>query len=105
MPTNEQKFNFIKRVYFGTTNNPDDDVNPYSDLSEFGDATVGTLHWGVNSEARQRSKIRFAHNFYNVLNYYNVRLSIENIYAELVDDSINDDVVSEWVRQANFNII
>jgi hypothetical protein len=105
MPTNEQKFNFIKRVYFGTTNNPDDDVNPYSDLSEFGRATVGTLRWGVTSEARQRSKIRFAHNFYNVLDHYNVRISVDNIYAALIDDKPNDDVVNTWVGQANFNII
>lgn len=105
MATNEQKFNFLKRVYFGTTNNPNDDVNPYSDLAEFGHATVGTLRWGIETQAIQRSKIRFAHNYYNVLNHYNVTLSIEDIFSALIDDQINDDVVSNWVEQANFNTI
>lgn len=103
MATKEKKINFIKRVYFGTTDNPTDDVNPYSNLEEFGCATVGTLRWGIDEQVRQRSKIRFAYNFNNVLNHYNVILSVEDIFTALNDDKINNDIVLEWVEKSQFN--
>ena len=101
-PTNQQKFTFLKRVYFGVTNNPDDDVNPFIDLNEFGNANVGSLRWGFDSQARQRSKVRFSGNYYAVLRHYRIILPVEDIFSELDDDNINDNAVEEWVKKALF---
>ena len=101
-PTKEQKFNFLRRVYFGVTNNPDDDVNPYIDLNEFGDANVGSLRWGFDAHARQRSKVRFSNNYYSVLRHYRIILKVEDIYSELDDDNENNNAVNIWVEKAVF---
>lgn len=102
-PTNEKKFKFLKSVYYGVTNNPKDDVNPFTNVDEFGHAPVGVLRWGEGTQTRQHSKIRFSHNYYKVLKHYKVILPIENIFGALDDDMPNDDVVMIWVTQATFN--
>ena len=102
IPTNEQKINFLKRVYFGVSNNPDDDVNPYNDLNEFGNASVGSLRWGYDAQARQRSKVRFSNNYYSVLRHYRIILKVEDVFSELEDANSNNTAVLEWVSKAIF---
>jgi hypothetical protein len=102
MPTPVQKFRFLKRVYFGTSDNPVDDVNPFSDLQTFGSATIGEMSWGIDSEVRKRSKIRFSQNYFNVLRQFGIRLEIEEIFLRLVDEKSNDTVVMEWAEIAEF---
>jgi len=99
----EKKFRFLKITYFGASDNPNDDVNPYDDLDTFGKATVGSLGWGIDDGVRKRSKLRFAHNYYHVLRHYGVLLTIEDILENLVDDLSNDEVVEKWLEAAVFN--
>lgn len=102
VPTEEQKIRFLKKVYFGVTNNPKDDVNPFDNLEEFGLANVGLLRWGKNDSVRKRSKLRFAHNYHLVLKHYQVHLPIDEIYFQLEDSSTNDGVVKIWKDLAKF---
>ena len=103
MATEEQKFRFLKRVYFGVSDNANDDVNPFENLSEFGNAAVGEMRWGVDADVRERSKLRFSFNYNAVLDHFNIQLPIEDIFSNLKDELSNDDVVTIWVELANFN--
>ena len=101
-PSDQQKFVFLMKVYFGTSDNPTDDVNPFTSLEEFAQAKVGDLRWGIDSEARRRSKLRFAFNYHKVLEHFKVLLSIDDICNALVDDKINKAAVEIWVKKADF---
>lgn len=103
MPTKEKKFAFLKKVYFGVSDNPDDDVNPYSDLESFGNAPVGSMRWGQNPDVIKRSKLRFSHNYSQVLKNFKVSLSVDDIFNELEDERTNDQVVTKWIDHAVFN--
>lgn len=101
--TEEKKYRFISRVYFGVSDNPHDDVNPYSDLNAFLQASVGDLRWGQTLEVRQRSKIRFASNFSKVLYSFYILLSVEDAWDVIQDDQLsNEDAVKAWVQLAIF---
>jgi hypothetical protein len=102
----DKQIKFLKRVYFGVSNNPKDDVNPFNDneLEDFGRAKVGDLRWGISSEAKQRSKIRFAYNYHKVLSLYGVALGVDDIYMSLTNqDSINNVIIESWANNAVFN--
>jgi hypothetical protein len=99
----ERKIRFLSRAYFGVSDNPYDDVNPFMDLESFLQATVGELRWGESLEVRQRSKIRFASNFSEVLDSFNITISVEDTWTVIQDDEkSNIDVVEKWVELANF---
>lgn len=101
--SDEKKIKFLSRVYFGVSDNPYDDVNPYMHLDVFLNATVGELRWGETLEVRQRSKIRFASNFAKVLDSFYISISVEDAWTAIQDDEKNNtDVVKEWVESANF---
>lgn len=103
MADEDKKYKFLLRVYFGVSDNPKDDVNPYTDLKEFEKANVGSLRWGIDPEAKQRSKIRFAYNYCRVLQEaYNLILKMEDILPELIDEKINSEIVKKWVTKVNF---
>lgn len=102
MASEEQKFRFLKRVYYGVSDNPIDDVNPFQTSQDFGTAAVGDMNWGIDSDARERSKLRFAFNFHKVLASLSVFLPIEDIFSELKDEQTNDQVVTIWVDKADF---
>lgn len=99
---NQQKFNFLKKVYFGVSDNYLDDINPFTDIVVFGNSPVGQLRWGFDPEARQRSKLRFAYNYHNVLKNFKIYLSVEDIFSFLIDADINDRVINKWVQIAIF---
>lgn len=101
MPDSSE-FKFMKSVYFAVTNNPKDDVNPFSDLEAFGKVNVGALRWGVSDNVKRNSKIRFANNFRLVLQHYQVFLPIQDVIDELDDNNVNNDVVQTWVTKAIF---
>lgn len=103
MPTEQQKVRFLKSVYFGVSDNPVDDVNPFQNIEEFSVALVGEMRWGVDSGVRERSKLRFAFNYNAVLKQFQIELPIEDIFSNLRDDLSNGDVVNIWVQLANFN--
>ena len=85
--TPEEKRKFISLKYFGTADNPTDDVNPFDSVTEFLMALVGDLDWGIASDVRRRSKIRFSFNFHRVLAIYRVELFPEEIMETVDDDS------------------
>jgi hypothetical protein len=103
MSEQEKKIKFLCRVYFGVSDNPQDDVNPHNDLESFGQSLVGEMRWGVSANARRRSKLRFAVNYYNVLRYYKITLPIEDVFENLDDEKTNDEVVHIWAQLATFN--
>jgi hypothetical protein len=101
--SNIEKRKWLRLKYFGTTDHPDDDINPYESLNDFFNATVGSLRWGIDLGAQKRSKQRFADTFHEVLKIYDVNLSNEHIFSAIEDDNrTNHDVVEEWVKQAEF---
>jgi hypothetical protein len=101
-PTSAQKNRFLRKVYFAVSDNPNDDVNPYDSLEEFGNATVGSMRWGQSDEVRKRSKLRFSYNYHKVLEHYKVLLSIENVFSELNDEKVNNDAIKVWASKADF---
>ena len=101
--TDVEKRHWLWVKYFGTTDQPSDDVNPYQSINGFLKATVGKLRWGLDPEVRRRSKERFADTFHEVLKLYDVQLAKEDIVKAITDDNrTNRDVVEIWVRSAEF---
>ena len=101
--TKAEKKRFLSLTYFGTTDSPDDDVNPHTDLNEFLADTVGNLRWGVDEDVRKRSKQRFADTYNHLLDYYHVQLPYNDILKEVLkDDQTNQDAVDVWVGKAAF---
>jgi|SRR5580765_431674 hypothetical protein len=101
--TKDDKQRFITLTYFGTTDSPDDDVNPHTDVNEFLEDTIGHLRWGTDSEVRNRSKQRFADTYNHLLDYYHVELSYADILKEVMDDDqTNQDAVDAWLKKAVF---
>jgi len=97
--TKEEKIKFLTLKYFGTTDNPQDDVNPYDSVDVFLDSTVGSLRWGVDATVRQHSKIRFADTFKKVLSLYRVDLDLEAIITSIQDDNkTNRSVIEKWTE-------
>lgn len=100
----EKKFKFLARTFFGASDNPSDDVNPYEDLDNFLNASVGSLNWGHSENARERTKLRFSYNYNQVLVHYGVTLLLEDIFETIKDDEkIIRDIVNEWIELAKFN--
>lgn len=101
--TKKEKTRWLSLKFFGTTDNPHDDTNPYDDVSIFLDSTVGSLRWGMSSEVRQRSKIRFADTFKKVLQLYKVEIDLADVLIGIQDDNkTNREVVDGWVAVAKF---
>ena len=101
--SDEKKFRFLSRVYFGVSDNPKDDVNPFNNVDDFMKATVGDLRWGQSLDVRQRSKIRFVSNFSKVLDSFYITLKVEDAWASMQDDQkTNHELVTEWVNIAKF---
>ena len=97
----------MESLYFGVSDNPLDDVNPYpetdSGFENFLESNVGDLRWGEDSEVRNRSKQRFAYNFSRVLVSLGVTLSMGTVLAELADDDVkNSKVAAKWAKKAVF---
>ncbi len=100
----EKKYKFLLRVYFGVSDNPNDDVNPYDNLNAFESSTVGELFWGENGDARGRSKIRFSYNYVKVLEQFGVFMNIEDVHSAIEnDETSNSDVVNIWLETADFS--
>jgi hypothetical protein len=105
-PKLKKKITFLLRVYFGVSNNPRDDVNPYDDLNEFRTATVGDLQWGPEDEidVRLKSKVRFAYNYNKALEQvYRIQLAAEDVFAVLLEESqTNEEAATLWAKKAVF---
>ena len=101
--SNEARIKFLSSVYFAVSNNPLDDVNPVNDMDSFLILKVGQMGWGVDSEVRNRSKLRFGHSYNKTLAQYAVILSINNILSELQQDNAsNGEVIVAWNKIAEF---
>jgi hypothetical protein len=99
----KEKARWLSLKYFGTTDNPQDDVNPYDAVPAFLDSTVGSLRWGIGSDVRQRSKIRFSDTFRRVLELYKVELELADILTAIQDEKkTNRKVVDAWADAAKF---
>lgn len=102
-PTEADKKRFLLRVYFGVSNNPNDDFNPYEDLAPFTNAPISSMRWGADASVRNRSKIRFSVSYSKVLYHYNVLLKPEDIFHGLSDESkLNYQAVDIWYTNAIF---
>ena len=99
----EKKEDLIAKIYFGVTDNPKDDVNPYRKLDEFLAASVGSLRWGESDEVRYRSKYSFSDIFVQILDLFHVSLSFDQAMEGVKDDTKkNSEVVKTWASQAKF---
>lgn len=100
-----QKERFLSKAYFGISDNPLDDVNPYHDLDTFLSSTVGSLRWGGSRPVRKRSKERFSHTLHRVLAQMGVELGQWDALEELENDSKgNAEVVTAWAARARFPV-
>ena len=105
--TLDQKTRKLESLYFGVSDNPEDDVNPFppsdSGFENFLASTVGDLRWGTAPEVRKRSKERFSLTFHRVLDELSVDLDAADILDVLEDDSItNTKAAEKWARKATF---
>jgi len=104
--TPQEKKRFISLKYFGTTDNPVDDVNPYDSLPEFLANSVGSLNWGESFTVRRNSKMRFAFNFHQVLSIFRVAISPTDIMTILDnEDLLNENAVNEFINGASFPLV
>jgi hypothetical protein len=101
--TPEEKIRFFSLKFFGTTDNREDDVNPFDDLNEFLDNSIGSLTWGTSGVVVRRSKTRFAFNFFQVLKIYRIILEPSDIMSVIDDNSkSNREAVDEFIELATF---
>jgi hypothetical protein len=101
--TSDEKKRFVSLKYFGTTDNPLDDVNPCDSLNEFLENSVGSLNWGIDATVRRNSKMRFAYNFNQLLNIYRIVLSPADIMTIIDDeDQTNQNAVDEFINHSSF---
>jgi hypothetical protein len=99
----KKKKKFITLTFFGTTNNYQNDVNPYDSIAEFMANSVGSLKWGTSAEAKRKSKIDFAYNFHRILDIYNVCVASPTVADIIRDDAtMLNDVIDRIVEQAAF---
>ena len=104
--TPEEKKRFMSLKYFGTTDNPEDDVNPYDDVNEFLENPVGSLNWGISPMVRRNSKMRFAFNFHQVLSIYKIELSPTDVMTIIDDeDKTNGNAVDGFIKCATFPLV
>lgn len=93
------------KAYFAVTNNPTDDVNPFTSYSQFIPATVGELNWGFSDEAKNDAKMRFSLVFNKFLLVAGISLTSSDILSKISDDdSVNKDIVLEWVALSKFPV-
>lgn len=101
--TTAQKERFLSKAYFGISDNPLDDVNPYLDLGTFLASTVGSLSWGGSKGVRKRSKERLSYTLHRVLDQMGVELDQWSALEELENDqTLNSAVVTAWAAKARF---
>lgn len=104
--TPQEKKRFISLKYFGTADNPHDDVNPYNDLNEFLRNPVGSLNWGISPMTRRNSKMHFAFNFHQVLGIYKIDLSYTDVMDIINDEhKTNDNAVDAFIEYATFPLV
>ncbi len=104
--TTAQKKRYISIKYFGGTDSPKDDVNPYDSLSEFLENEVGSLNWGISPEVREHSKERAANTLSKMVTADKVVLSASVIFEIISkDDILNKTAVSRMVDKAIFPMI
>ena len=95
-----EKRRWLRKVYFGATDNPDDDVNPFTDIDVFYQKKVGDLDWGISGGAIKRSKKRFSENTRRLLQLFDVRLSNDVIFESVKSQkTLNTDVVEAMVSR------
>ena len=100
----EKNREFIAKSFFGTTNNPKDDVNPFGDMTNFLQASVGDLRWGISDMARRNSKIAFAFTYHRVLQVYQTDLAMSNILDAIEsDEAVISEVVDKWNQTSIFH--
>jgi hypothetical protein len=104
--TPAQKKRYISIKYFGCTDSPKDDVNPYDSLQDFLDNEVGTLNWGTSPEVREHTKERAANTLSKMVTADKVILS-PNMIFEIIskDDILNKTAVSRMIDKAIFPLI
>jgi len=101
--TPAEKKRFISLKYFGTTDNPEDDVNPYDSLRVFLANAVGSLNWGNDPLVRRNSKMRFAFNFHQVLSIYRAYISPTDVMTVLDnEDQSNESAVEAFIDCTTF---
>ncbi len=101
--TKAEKIKFTSRAYFGVSNNPRDDVNPFNDLQVFLNSKVNSLRWGAGGGTANRSKKRFASNMRRVMQTFDIRIDEDDVFQALKPSSKkNSQVVEDIVKDAVF---
>ncbi len=98
--TKDQKTRWMIRMYFGVSDTPNHDVNPFENYKEFLEAKIGDLAWGKNKLA---SKKAFASRFVNLLAMYDIKIDESAVLKTLETESrLNKDVIEHWAEIAVF---
>jgi hypothetical protein len=104
--TAQEKKRFMSLKYFGTTDNPEDDVNPHDSVADFLTDSVGNLNWGNTATERKNSKKRFSFNFNQVLAMYSVILTYNGIVTIVEEDEqSNEDAVNRFIEAASWPLV
>jgi hypothetical protein len=81
--TPENKFKWISRMYFSVSDNPKHDVNPFSEMGPFLEATIGQMDWGKD---KAKSKETFVNYLMIVLELYDFKFSKQDILKSLENE-------------------
>jgi hypothetical protein len=99
--TKEQKIKWMTRMYFGVSDTPNHDVNPFESRAEFLEGKVGDLNWGIDKNSSKKS---FASRFIQLMELYQIHLDEKQILSVLDDENqFNKDVVAIWAEIAIFS--
>jgi hypothetical protein len=100
----EQKKRFITLIFFGTTNNYQNNLNPYDCVTGFTANSVGTLNWGTDADIRRESKQRFAYTFHRILSKcYDIHIHAPTVEGIISDDNtMLKDAIDRIVEKAAF---
>lgn len=100
-PTRIQKHHYLLIKFFGTTDTPKDDVNPYDSVGVFRRSRIDSLRWGNTPPTISNSKDRAARRLHEVVALDGVSLDEAAIRAGLDKNASKiDDVVFAWAGKA-----
>jgi hypothetical protein len=99
----EKKFRWIAKVYFGVLDSPKHDVNPFDDIPPFLEAKVKQLEWGKDPQERASSKQTFCRYFMRLIELYDFYVPEEEIMKCINNEEMkNKDVVSHFSAVGTF---
>ena len=100
--TPENKFRWLSRMYFSVSDSPKHDVNPFTEMAPFLNATISQMDWGKDPAA---AKAKLADLLIIIFNLYDFVIPKEEIMNCLANDKMtNSDMIKHLAAVGKFPI-